>query len=1391
MKKRVNSRIAYLSILIFIGIFIFILAPIINNFLQENKISLSPPITVYGKSEVVVSDMKDGTSYLSYFIHIQNSNKYTIIDPSGIIPKDLASGEDIKVVGDFNPNGITLGSGSSFSRIGIVEGGVASVQKGNINTGEQKTLVVPIYTSSTPINLPLKSEIISKIFDLNNPNSLNSWIKEVSYNRAWLTGDVLDWIHANAGEIYCNPDDMRNSQFFENNNIDIEPYTRLIIIFEEGTCENNLEGIANIGIPEFNLEDTKIWLSTSLVTKPGNIDNGVLHHEFGHNLGLLHSNAWDCNNLPPSVGPCTSANYGDPIDIMGSYLGKAHFNSLHKDKIGWLKQSQIQNYNPKQGNYTIEPIEIVNGTKMIKIPLSDGSFYSIEYRRPIGQDFLSLTNPEYDDWPNYIYQGARIYWQKESNDGDAQLLDLTLPPASGGLSGGGIATAILPVGQTFTDSVNQISITTLEANENYLKINITGNIDCGSGHIRNPNGQGCIAIIPADPQDAELSVYGTNGFGDLWARQSSDMLNIRSSTINIYSNIYANSIPPSQSTLSRSILSFDTRALPLNSVIRSAKLSLFTCSFAICTYNYPNTPVDYLTIQKKALPSTPLVTPSDFISYGESLHADTMQIESIPTNDRTDFNLNDEGKDWINKSKFTDFMLRSSYDYGAPIPTPFVNFQYSFYSSNDPIVSHHPLLIINYTLPSNTCGNGILESGEQCDDMGTNSNRDLCTDQCTLTHCGDGTIQRPNGEDKKGALDYGYEECDSIVGCNANCTLEDDQKCSSSSPVPCNNRLQGCYLDSNACQSCSALSCEQYGTQSDCLSDKCSLQYDCTWYSNSCHTPTCGDGQLSSGESCDSNMMNDCITPEGYLGQAQCNLQCTNIHTSTCTSSERCGDGIINGQEICDDGTQNGQPNKCNAYCSGPTNGLCPNGIVEANEQCEDGNTNNGDNCRNNCVNNTCGDGYFNYLSEQCDDGNINNADFCKNDCKINTVCNSTTCTIKIPSVSLDGFIRAESIGGNNGDFNNLRSLSSGSYVDQYNSNALMQLRNAHTPYDNSEITRVILPFKTSIIPTTINIQSANVEIHQSVMSATASSSSLNYIKLAKVNLAQPPNYGIADYDELTTLSPISVSIFQGSSGINNLALSELSWINRGSNAWTVLGIRGGYDITGLAPNIYATLQIYYHPADGNYATYPTPQLVITFPAGCNNGIIDAGEQCELGMTSTCLTQPSGLSGNRNCSSTCQWNNCIAHSTTGTAPGPRACFAKDTKISTPTRKVNIQDIQIGDEVISYNEKTKQIENSKVVQVFKHQVSSYLIINNKLKVTKEHPMLINEKWKEIGSANIDDKIKTINNEEIIKSIEEIKDSVEVFNLEVENNHNYFAENFLVHNKGPLPPGLDIQ
>jgi len=134
------------------------------------------------------------------------------------------------------------------------------------------------------------------------------------------------------------------------------------------------------------------------------------------------------------------------------------------------------------------------------------------------------------------------------------------------------------------------------------------------------------------------------------------------------------------------------------------------------------------------------------------------------------------------------------------------------------------------------------------------------------------------------------------------------------------------------------------------------------------------------------------------------------------------------------------------------------------------------------------------------------------------------------------------------------------------------------------------------------------------------------------------------------------------------------------------------------------------------------------------------------------------------------------------------CFLAGTKIIMADNNYkNIEDVKDGDYVVSYDEKTNEKVISKVTKTIAHNISEmgdyYLIVNNKIKATPNHPFLINREWQEIGNAKIGDNMIDINGENLsITSLERVYEKVLTYNLEVENTHNYYAEEVLVHNKG---------
>ncbi|MFC1704534.1 C25 family cysteine peptidase [Candidatus Omnitrophota bacterium] len=132
------------------------------------------------------------------------------------------------------------------------------------------------------------------------------------------------------------------------------------------------------------------------------------------------------------------------------------------------------------------------------------------------------------------------------------------------------------------------------------------------------------------------------------------------------------------------------------------------------------------------------------------------------------------------------------------------------------------------------------------------------------------------------------------------------------------------------------------------------------------------------------------------------------------------------------------------------------------------------------------------------------------------------------------------------------------------------------------------------------------------------------------------------------------------------------------------------------------------------------------------------------------------------------------------------CFLPGTPIlmSDGTEK-SIEKVKVGDKVLAFDEETGEFKEDKVVEFFQHPAEEYLIINEYLKVTKNHPVYSNGTWVEIGTLTIGDELFSRNSKPVrITSIKEVKEPTQVYNLEVNPYHTYVAGGIVAHNK-PKP------
>jgi hypothetical protein len=141
------------------------------------------------------------------------------------------------------------------------------------------------------------------------------------------------------------------------------------------------------------------------------------------------------------------------------------------------------------------------------------------------------------------------------------------------------------------------------------------------------------------------------------------------------------------------------------------------------------------------------------------------------------------------------------------------------------------------------------------------------------------------------------------------------------------------------------------------------------------------------------------------------------------------------------------------------------------------------------------------------------------------------------------------------------------------------------------------------------------------------------------------------------------------------------------------------------------------------------------------------------------------------------------------------CFLAGTKVimADGTYK-NIEEIVVGDLVLSYDENTGKILPCEVIGTFHHAPEEmgdyYLVINGGLKVTPNHRFYSKGTWVYAGNLQVGDSLfsQDQDNEYLVNSIERIYERVPSYNLEVAYCHTYFVSmgdgtDVLVHNVDP--------
>ncbi len=223
-----------------------------------------------------------------------------------------------------------------------------------------------------------------------------------------------------------------------------------------------------------------------------------------------------------------------------------------------------------------------------------------------------------------------------------------------------------------------------------------------------------------------------------------------------------------------------------------------------------------------------------------------------------------------------------------------------------------------------TCGNGVVEGTEECDD-GNSVQDDGCDNTCSFV-CVAGDPKR--------------DHCDDGNACNGTETCGTDHACTSGTPLN----------DGDSC-----------GTDMVCVN-------------GNCISASCGDALVQNGEECD-----DGNSTPGDGCENDCKFSC--LSTDTARDCSALGGDECAGAQTCNDTTHmcEGTPLADNTPCNNNTGycksgvcatGVCGNSQVEPGEDCDDGNTVETDGCTSQCK-------FSCTVAGDCGDSNVCTQDTC------------------------------------------------------------------------------------------------------------------------------------------------------------------------------------------------------------------------------------------------------------------------------------------------------------------------------------------------------------------------------------------------------------------------------
>jgi len=402
-------------------------------------------VTVQGTLQLVHADDFAGHHAHTYAYFVRTAHGRLQLAFDGGPPDESMAGATVRVSGTSVRGTVHVGGSSG--------GGVAVVSSSTVAAGPQtKNVLVVQFNFSNDRSTPWTQDYATGVV-FTNPSSVAAYYNEESYGQLTMTGRVTPWLQIsndNSGCAYGTWASAANSAATAAG-ISLSGYTQFVYAFPRAaSC-----GWAGLAY----LPGTQNWDN-------GEMDLRVVGHELGHNFGVHHANSMNCTSGGARVwlsapANCTSNEYGDPFDVMGSSSWR-HENNYHLAQLGFFGAADKQDVTTS-GTYQLGVADLSGSTpKIIRLARAGaGTYFYLEYRQPFGSYFDNFGSSD----PAVTGVTIRLGYDY-SNLSQSQLLDTTPGTSS-------FSDASLGAGRTVSDPTANVTFTTVSLSSSGATVQIS------------------------------------------------------------------------------------------------------------------------------------------------------------------------------------------------------------------------------------------------------------------------------------------------------------------------------------------------------------------------------------------------------------------------------------------------------------------------------------------------------------------------------------------------------------------------------------------------------------------------------------------------------------------------------------------------------------------------------------------------------------------------------------------------------------------------------------------------------------------------------------------------------------------------------------------------------